>query len=266
MSGPDLGHRLSHHRASRAGLAKALAIMFSTALAGAILIGVAVAGGPGDFGGRVILSLLGLLFFLPLGLGTPGLRRNRDNSLGIYERGLVVHEAGVDRSIAWDEVASFTDGSLGILRIETQGGEEVVQTLDSISERQVIFARLRDEVVLRRLVPRLKAALLGGQSVDLGAEGDTGSSDPEVTQVPGFTLSATGITASDALGPISWSEISACEPAPVSRGAGKLVSTTPGVLIRTRHGAFRTAVESTSEGETLVALCSEMRSASRPPP
>ena len=133
--------------------------------------------------------------------------RGRRNALRLYEHGLVVHQAGSDRPVMWDDVESYADGLF--LTVETKDGRAIQFGMHGLQRGEEVVSRLRAEIVVRRTLPRLRALVARGQSVQLrgldAAEAQAPSNGR--TYVSTLTLDSAGITPGESAAAIPWGEV-----------------------------------------------------------
>jgi hypothetical protein len=258
VSEPDLGKCLAEYKTSAGGFAKVVIMMLVSFAVAAGLFSVSIGGAHEALGGRIVLFVLGLLFSLPGLLGVYGLSRGRKNALRFHERGIAIHKAGQEKRIAWDEIASYSDGAF--LVIETKGGDAIDFGMDGLANASEVVPRLREEVTIRRALQRLRATIRDGKTVEfegLDAEAETAEPMGRGVFVTGFTLDAKGIAPSNAKQPIPWAEITACGTAE-AKTKGKVPVATTWVLLRTTSGNYRALIDPVSERDALTALCKEL--------
>jgi len=244
MEPANLGKCLAEYKTSAAGFAKVVAIMFGSLGVATMLFALAINGGPHDVGGRVVCAFLGSLFLVPALLCVYGLTRGRNNALRFHERGITIHKAGHDTAILWDDVASYTDGSF--LTIETNDEVAIDFGLDGLGARDEILATVREEVVVRRAVPRLRKAIREGTPAEFN----------------GATLDARGITLTDSSRKLPWEDVIECGSITTFPRAGKYTTQTTTVFFKSATERLELVDNEASDRDALVALCNEMISAS----
>jgi hypothetical protein len=238
----QLGECLAEYKTSAAGFTKVVVVMLVSFAVAALFFVVAITGGTNDIGGHVVLFVLGVLSSLPGLLCIYGLTRGRDNTLRFHERGISIRKAGRETEIAWDDVASYRDGSFLIL--ETKNGDTFDFGLDGLRASAEVFPRVREEVIVKRAVPRLRAAIRGGTPAEFEAA----------------TLDAHGITLIDQDRRVAWSDVIACTSTTTVERKGKYIVSTTTVSIKTTNETFAFVNDDATDRETLMALCNEMRS------
>jgi len=147
-SNTELGKLISHHEVTARGIFKLVLLMLFGLAVGGGLLGLGIFGGDDNIPGRVIMSLLGLLFLLLPALGVYGLLRGRSNAVRIHENGIAVHKNGTDRVLLWDQIASYDAGSF--LIIVSKDGRSVDFGMDGLRAPNEIVAKLHQEVTLNR--------------------------------------------------------------------------------------------------------------------
>jgi hypothetical protein len=242
LSSRQLGDCLAEYKTSAAGFTKVIAIMLASFAAAALFFAVAITGGPSDTGGRVVLFVLGALFSLPGLLCIYGLTRGRDNALRFFERGISIRKAGHEAEIAWDDVVSYRDGSF--LIVETKNGDTFDFGLDGLRASDEILPRVREEVIVKRAVPRLLAAIRDGTPAEF----------------EDATLDAHGITLLGTDRRIAWSDVIACTSTATVERKGKYLVSTTTVSIKTTSETFAFVNDDATDRETFISLCNEMRS------
>ena len=247
-----LGACVAEYKTSAAGFAKLFVIMLATLAIGGGMIWVSVAGGDSNTGGRVVLFILGLLFLLPTALGVYGLARGRDNAVRIHENGVVIRKGGTDVAVRFDDVGAYDEGAF--LWIETENGESIEAGLDGLANARDLFARLREEIVVKRWLRTARQGIADGGVAELG-EGDSG-----------IALDAGGVTLSASQRRLAWDDIVACsvksEVVPVGAKTTRTVSS---VFLETKTESFSIESEPLSDRELLLALCNEMKRGAAPP-
>jgi hypothetical protein len=111
-----IGKCVAEYKMPASGFVKLGAITVGCAAIGGGMIWFSLATDDPNIGGRVIFSILGLLFLLPVALGVYGFTKGRKNAVRIHENGVVVHKAGVDFEVLFDAVDTYSDGGFLVIR------------------------------------------------------------------------------------------------------------------------------------------------------
>jgi hypothetical protein len=259
-SNKDLGKLVSEHKSTTRGFLKVVGFsLIGLAIASGFLYG-AILSGDSNIGGRIIMGIFGLMFLSVPALGVYGLVRGRDNAIRVYENGIAIRKLGTDTTLVWDDIASYDDGSF--LIIETKDGASLEFGMSSLGGLSGILSKLRDEVITKRTVPRMKATLLEGKAGEFESDSEM-KSTPEngVTDVLGFTVDVEGITPFDSNDLVPWKQVTSCEVEEKTIASGKFTLVIAYVVISTNSGKFRAIMNNRSNREAMLGLCKEMMSA-----
>jgi hypothetical protein len=258
-----IGKCVAVYGLSGSGYVKLGAIMVVCSAIGGGMIWVGVAGGDSNTGGRIVLTILGLLFLLPVALGAHGLTRGRKNGVRIHDNGVVVYRSGEAFEVPFHAIDAYSDGAY--LAITTpQNDEPITVGLEDLANVDDLFRRLREEVVVKRRVPRVLKELAAGKVAEFRSEGE-GSIPETANDVGGYALDADGVTLAAPQRRIAWHEI--VDYGSTSRllpGPGKPERTATSVFLKTQTETFEAAIAPLSERELLLALCKEMKAARSP--
>jgi hypothetical protein len=255
----DLGQCVAEYKTSAAGYVKLLAIMLACSAAACGLIFFSITSNDSNIPGRVIMFLFGLLFSLPGVLGVYGLMKGRKNAVRMHERGIVIHKSGVDNAVLFDDVAAYSDGSF--LVVVTKNGESFDFGLDGLAAAPDLFSRLRDEVVVKCLVPSLRKTIEAGDTLEFDG-GEIADIAQPAEDVAVFTVDAKGITLStDSKRQLAWHEIVECGSTEKVSSVGKMMLTTTSIFVKTKTETIQAAVDPLSDREAMLMLCNEMMAA-----
>jgi hypothetical protein len=239
-----LGARVAQYETSPAGFAKVVAIMLASFACGTSMIAFGASQRHDNLGGSIVVSLLGVLAMTPGALCVYGLTRGRHNALRFHENGIAICKAGQETPIAWDDVVSYTRGPF--LVIETQNGDTFDFGMDGIAAPDEIMSRLRDAVVLERIVPKLRTAIVAGEAV----------------VVAGFTVAADGVEPPDIDRRIPWGDVTECLAVKEGRSlTTRLAVDVTSFVVKTAGETVRADIDSDSDADTLRALCAAFREA-----
>ena len=254
----DLGDCLAEYKTSAAGYVKIVAIMIGTLATACALMGGGVFSNDSNIGGRVVMFILGLLFTLPAAVGVYGLTKSRKNAVRLHEHGIAIHNAGTGTLFLYDDVAEYSDGSSLVITTKNDASAEF--RLDGVGAAADLLARLRDEVVVKRLVPDLRKTIASGDLIAFGCGELIGlqRADAEATDLSGFTIDANAVKLGDSDRQIAWSDIVDCGSTEKVESVGKMMLTSTLVFLKTKTETFQAAIEPLSDREALLALSKEM--------
>jgi hypothetical protein len=254
----DLGKCVAEYKTSASGFGKVVAIMFACAVVACGLLYLAILSGDSNIGGRVIMFILGLLFLLPVGLAAHGLTKGRKNAVRVHERGIAVHKAGIDTEVPFDDIASYSTGAF--LVIETKAEDVVDFALDGLANVPDLFSRLREEVIVKRLVPGFMNAIAVGEAITFDDD-EIDAIAPEErddTDTGGFVLDAKGVKLVTSERHLAWSDITECGATEKTSSVGKGMLTVSSVFVKTKSETFNAVIEPFSDREAMVAVCKEL--------
>jgi hypothetical protein len=252
----DLGQRVAEYKTSASGFVKLFAIMLACFVLACGLIFFSITTNDSNIGGRVVMFIFGLLFLLPGVLGVYGLMKGRKNAVRVHERGIVIHKLGVDNTILFDDVAAYSDGSF--LVVATKSDESFDFGLDGLAAAPDLFSRLRDEVVVKRLVPNMRKTIEAGDTLEFDGGEIVEIAEP-AEDVAGFVVDAKGVTLTDdSKRQLAWSEIVECGSTEKVSSVGKMMLTTTSVFLKTKTETIEAPVDPLSDREAMLVLCNEM--------
>jgi hypothetical protein len=256
----DLGKCLAEYKMSAARYAKIIALMLGSFAVACGMMGGSVFSDDSNIGGRVIMFIFGVLFTLPAVIGVYGLMKSRKNAVRLYERGIAIHNAGTETRFAYDDIAEYSGGSSLIITAKNDAYAE--SRLDELRAAADLMARLRDEVVVKRLVPDLRKTMADGDLIAFNCGELMGRerADADATEVSGFTVDAAGVKIGETDRQIAWSEIVTWGTEERNSREAQLTLVSTWVFLKTIDQTFRTSVEPLSDREVLLALGKEMSS------
>ena len=254
----DLGKCLAEYKMSAARSAKIIALMLGSLAVACGMMGLSVFSDDSNIGGRVIMFIFGLFFTLPAVLGVYGLMKSRKNALRLHERGIGIHNAGTETLFAYDDIAEYSGGPSLVITTKNDASAEF--RLDGARAAGDLMARLRDEVVMKRLVPDLRKTIAGGDLIAFGCGELLGSgrADADATEVSGFTVDAAGVKIGETDRQIAWSEIVTWGTEERNSREAQLTVMSTWVVLKTIDQTFRASIEPLSDREALLALGREM--------
>src|SRR2546430_6370184 len=205
-----LGRLVKDYQRSSANVAKVIiASLISFAIAALFFAGSVSNAMSGSIAGTIVLSIVGLLFLLPPFFGIYTLIRGRGASLSLYENGLIYRRGGKEFMTAWDEIASYIQETA--CRITKKNGD-VIEFGLNIKDADEVAQRIQDET-LRIMLPQVKAAALGGSSVQFkglkpAEKAPLGAAlDNFMRAFSGFTVDSRGIAEIDGNQRIEWDAV-----------------------------------------------------------
>src|SRR5580658_8320393 len=162
---PRLGRMMKEYKASASATRSLILIALGCAGIGALLLAAAgseLRSSRPEWGGAVILSILGLAFLSVASLIAYLQFLGRAARVCIHENGLSFRRGGKSSTTTWDEVESLVVGMFA--RIVTTDGE-VIDLGAGIEGIDEVIERIHDET-LSRILPRVRAAIDKGASVE----------------------------------------------------------------------------------------------------
>ena len=151
-----LGRFLKEYKGSAGGIAKLIIIAaICLGIAALFFVGAASEARSHEFGGMVVLSIIGLLFLALFLFGICMLFRSRGACLNLYENGLSFRRAGKESTTTWDEIDSYMQETA--CRITKKDGE-VIEFGFNIKGADEVAQRIQDET-LKRMLPQVKATI-----------------------------------------------------------------------------------------------------------
>jgi formylglycine-generating enzyme required for sulfatase activity len=257
-----LGRPLKEYKGSAGSFAKIIIIsIVCGGISALFFVGAVSEGESHEFGGMVALSIIGLLFLAVFLFGIYNLFRGRGASLSLYENGLSFRRAGKESTTTWDEIGSYMQETA--CRITKQDGE-VIEFGLNLKGADEVAQRIHDET-LKRMLPKVKAAILQGTSVQFkglrpGEKIPFGKTlDQFAAASAGFTVNADGITANDGGERIAWKDATDFGIAEEVVASGRMGKHAVNVFfIRDANRGLRTRLGLLENAHVLLALCSEM--------
>ncbi|MGH7296430.1 MAG: hypothetical protein ACRELB_15940, partial [Polyangiaceae bacterium] len=168
---------------------------------------------------------------------------------------LVLHKGRDAFEVPFDAVESYSDGAF--LGITTRSDESFDFGLGGVANASDLFRRLREEVVVRRLVPELLREIAAGEVAEL--RGGEPSGSEEEGDGAGYTLDAGGITVVASQRRVAWGDVVECGSAQAVSGSGRRARSVRCVVIRTKTDTIQAAVEPASDREAMQLVCEALR-------
>jgi hypothetical protein len=254
----DLGKCLAEYKRSAARYAKIIALMLGSFAVACGMMGLGVFSGDSNIGGRVIMFIFGLFFTLPAVLGVYGLMKGRKNAVRLHEHGIAICNEETETLFAYDDIAEYSGGPSLVITAKDDASAEF--SLDGAGGAADLMARLRDEIVVKRLVPDLRKTIATGDLIAFGCGELMGPerADADATEVSGFTIDAKGVKLGDSDRQIAWSEIVTWGTEERNSREAQLTLVSTWVFLKTIDQTFRASIEPLSDREALLALGNEM--------
>src|SRR5678816_3101842 len=104
---PQLGRAIKDYKKSSASVVKVTVVSLVSALIAAFFFVGAFSGNDPSLAQQIVLSIVGLLFTLPVILAIVLLIRGRGASLSLHENGLIYRSGGKQAATTWDEIDSY---------------------------------------------------------------------------------------------------------------------------------------------------------------
>jgi hypothetical protein len=205
---------------------------------------------------RVGLTLPGLLFSLPLIFGIRQVSLERGNSLSLYENGLIFRSRGKETRTTWDEIDSYMQESA--CRITKNDGQVIEFGLSIQGADEVADVVL--EQTLRRILPKVKKAILAGASYQFTGlkPFDNRLFGKNLNNLSyassGFSVDLHGITALDDHQHIAWKDVT--EYGITQDKMGRIPVDV--FFVQAGNTGLRTRLGLLSNAHVLLALCDEM--------
>jgi hypothetical protein len=261
-----LGRLVREYKASAAGIGRIIFVaLVCVAIAALFFFGALSEAWSREWGGVVALSIIGLVFLLPVLLAVYVLFRGRGACLSLYENGLFFSRGGKESTTTWDEIDSYMQEMA--CRIVKKDGE-VIEFGQGIRGADEVAQTIQDET-LKLMLPKVMAAIRNGSRVEFKgwkpAEkiplGRGLSNYMEAHS--GFTVDADGITENDGGNHILWKDLTDFGITEETRGPRIKIP------IRLLHIAgakqsFRTRYGLLGNAHVLLALCAQMVSLNQP--
>lgn len=261
-----LGRLVREYKASAAGIGRIIFVaLVCVAIAALFFFGALSEAWSREWGGVVALSIIGLVFLLPVLLAVYVLFRGRGACLSLYENGLFFSRGGKESTTTWDEIDSYMQEMA--CRIVKKDGE-VIEFGQGIRGADEVAQTIQDET-LKLMLPKVMAGIRTGSRVEF-----KGWKPAETIPLgrglsnymeahSGFTVDADGITENDSGQHILWKDLTDFGITEETRGPRIKIP------IRLLHIAgakqsFRTRYGLLGNAHVLLALCAQMVSLNQP--
>lgn len=255
-----LGRFLKEYKSSAGGVARIIvAATFSVGIAGLFFLGAVSEANSRAWGGMIALSIIGLIFMVPVLVAVYVLFRGRGASLRLFENGLNFRRGGKESSTTWEEIDSYMQETA--CRITKKDGEVIefgsgIENADEVAE--TIQAK-----TLEIMLPKVRAAIKNGSRVQFKAWkpahnfplGKRLSNYMEAGS--GFDIDSSGITDNDTGKHIAWKDIRDFGISEETRGP-RLKIPVQVLYIANSNQQFRTRYGLLANAHVLLALCSEI--------
>ncbi len=248
-----LGRLVKEYRKSSANVAKVIIVsLISVAIASFFFLGAFSMSN--DLAGRIVLSIVGLFFLLPALFGVYMLVRGRGATLSLHENGLLYRRGGKESAITWDEIDSYAQETN--CRIAKKDGEiiEFGLNIDGVDE---VATKIQEETS-KRMLPRMKAAILNGQSIEF-----KGVKLPVLSNVAraysGFYVDAEGISTMDGGERIVWQDVTEFGVTEGQIGSSNRAHSKIDLFfIQDQNKSFETRLGLLENAHVLLAICDEL--------
>jgi len=250
-----LGRLVKEYGKSSSQMVKVIVVsLISAAVAALVFSGVFSQQMSDNLAGQIVLSILGLVLLLPALFGIYMLIRGRGASLRLHENGLLYRRGGKESSTTWDEIDSYIQETA--CRITRKDGE-VIEFGLNITDADQVAVKIQEETS-NRMIPRMKAAILSGQTVQF-----KGLKLPVLSNFArafsGFTVDAEGIAEIDGGDRIAWADVTEFGVAQEQMGTqNRAVNQIDVFFIQDKNKSFRTRLGLLENAHLLLAICDEM--------
>jgi len=257
-----LGRLLKEYKKSSANIVKVIVVsLISAAVASFFFLGAFSAEMSNNVAGKIVLSIVGLLFLLPALLGIYMLIRGRGASLSLYENGLIYRRGAKESTTTWDEIESYIQETA--CRVTKKDGE-VIEFGLNIKDADEVALRIQEETS-KRMLPQMKAAILKGASVQFKGLKPADriplgkALDNFMRAFSGFSVDAEGITEIDEGNRIAWKDVTEFGVAEEQIGTQNRARNKIDVLfIQDGKTTLRTRLGLLENAHIMLAICDEM--------
>lgn len=248
-----LGRLVKEYSQSSGSIVK---IVVVSAFSGIIALFFFVGAGSmaGDLAGVIVLSIVGLLFLLPVFVGVYMLIRNRGATLKLYENGFSYRRGAKDSLTTWDEINSYIQDTS--CRIAKMDGEviEFGLNLNGVDE---VAVKVQEETS-KLMLPQMRAAIRNGLRVPF-----KGLKLPVLNNVArafsGFEVDADGISTIDEGDRIAWKDVTQFGIVEEQVGTqNRFYNRINVFFIEDGNKSFRTRLGLLENAHVLMTICEEM--------
>ena len=257
-----LGRLIKEYKQSAGNVVKVVIVsLISGTVASFFFLGAFSAEMSNNLAGKIVLSIVGLVFLLPALFGIYMLVRGRGASLSLYENGLIYRRGAKESATTWDEIESYIQETA--CRVTKKDGE-VIEFGLNIKDADEVALRIQEETS-KRILPQMKAAILKGASVQFkglkpAERVPLGKAfDNFIRAFSGFTVDADGITEIDGGNRIAWKDVTEFGVAEEQIGTRNRAWNKIDVLfIKDGNTSLRTRLGLLENAHILLAICDEM--------
>jgi len=257
-----LGRLIKEHKKSAANVVKVVIVsLISITVASFFFLGAFSRSMSDNLAGKIVLSIVGLMFLLPALFGMYMLIRGRGACLSLYENGLIYRQGGKESTTTWDEVESYIQETA--CRVTKKDGA-VIEFGLNIKDADEVALRIQEETS-KRMLPQMKAAILKGATVQFkglkpAERIPLGKAlDKFILAFSGFTVDAEGISEIDGGNRIAWKDVTEFGVGEEQIGTQNRARNKIDVLfIQDGKTTIRTRLGLLENAHILLAICDEM--------
>jgi hypothetical protein len=250
-----LGRLVSRHEKSSAHVGEVVPwALLSGAFAAFFFVGASTFD---DWLRRIVMSVPGLLFMLPVAAAVWVLLKSRGAVITLYENGFEYASARQKFSTTWDDIESYYWETA--CRIVKRDGETL--EFGANIERVGVVAQRIEAETLNRMLPRARASIEAGKSVEFRGlklldKVPLGKVVANVARAfSGFTVDADGIATIDGGERFAWDEVTSYGVAEEPIGRRQVAAV---FFVSREDEVLRTRLALLSNAHVLLALCEEL--------